>query len=94
MRPKATEVRLIARLLEEPAEDTNDLATKILNALADKRAQDDTVWVGLFHWDGIMSAYGPYNTSHQASKALDKLVAPGPGGSATVRQLRSIDGTG
>jgi hypothetical protein len=30
MRPKATEVRLIAKLLEEPADDTNDLATKIL----------------------------------------------------------------
>jgi hypothetical protein len=91
MRPKATEVRLIAKLLEEPADDTNDLATKILEALADKRAQDDTVWIGLFHWDGVMSAYGPYNTCHQASKALDRLVAPGPGGSATVRQLRSID---
>jgi hypothetical protein len=91
MRPKATEVRLIAKLLEEPADDTNDLAAKILEALADKRAQDDTVWIGLFHWDGVMSAYGPYNTCHQASKALDRLVAPGPGGSATVRQLRSID---
>ena len=56
MRPKATEVRLIARLLEEPAEDTNDLATKILNALADKRAQDDTVWVFLHHW-GYISVF-------------------------------------
>jgi hypothetical protein len=94
MKPKATEVRLIAQLLEEPAEDTNDLAAKILEALAAKRKADDTVWIGLFHWDGVMSAYGPYPTQNQASKALDKLVAPGPGGSATVRQLRSIDGLG
>jgi hypothetical protein len=94
MKAKTTEVRLVARLLEEPAEDTNDLATKILEALATKRKADDTVWISLFQWDGILSAYGPYNTCHQASKALDKLVAPGPGGSATVRQLRSIDGTG
>jgi hypothetical protein len=58
MKAKATEVRLIAQLLEEPAEDTNDLATKILEALATKRKADDTVWIGLFHWDGVMSAYG------------------------------------
>ena len=34
MKKKDTDFRLIAQLLEEPAEDTNDLAAKILEALA------------------------------------------------------------
>ena len=69
MKPKVTEIRLIARLLEEPAEDTNDLATKILEALATKRATDDTVWVGLIPLGraSALSAYGPYNTQNRAS---------------------------
>ena len=94
MKAVAQEIRLIAQLLEEPAEDTNDLAAKILEALATKRKADDTVWIGLFQWDGVLTCFGPYPTQNRASKALDKLVAPGPGGSATVRQLRSIDGPG
>ena len=89
---KKTELRLVAGLLEEEAEDTGELAERIITALDAKREKDDTQWVITTQWDGIICMYGPYPTQHQAGKALKRLASPGPGEMrAAVRQLRTID---
>ena len=91
MAVKSTEVKLIAALLESEAEDTGELATRIIAALDEKRAEDDTQWVVVTQWDGVVSMYGPYSTQNKADKALTGLVAPGPGMTAAIRQLRGIE---
>ena len=92
MAVKSTEVKLIAALLESEAEDTGELATRIITALDEKRAEDDTQWVVVTQWDGVLSMYGPYSTQNRANKALDALVSPGPSVMrAVVRQLRGIE---
>ena len=91
MAVKSTEVKLIAALLESEAEDTGELATRIITALDEKRAKDDTQWCITTQWDGVVSMYGPYSTRNEADKALTGLVAPGPGVTAAIRQLRGIE---
>lgn len=85
---KKTEIKLVASLLESEAEDTGELATRIIEELDAKRAKDDTQWVIVTQWDGVLSMYGPYSTQNKADKALTGLVAPGPGMTAAIRQLR------
>ncbi len=91
MAVKRTEIKLVASLLESEAEDTGELATRIIEELDAKRAKDDTQWVIVTQWDGVVSMYGPYSTQNRANKALDALVSPGPSVMrAVVRQLRTI----
>lgn len=91
MSVKKTEVRLIAGLLEEPAEDTGELATRIITALDEKRATDDTHWAIVAEWDGVVSMYGPYGTRNRADKVLGGLAGPGPTPMrAAVRVLRNV----
>ena len=90
-RLKTTEVKLVQRLLEAPAEDTEELATRILTELAEKRAKDDRQWVAITHWNGIVTTYGPYGTQNQAAKALSKIAAPDETMTGGVRQLRTVE---
>lgn len=80
MSPKPTEVRLVASLLHEEADDANDLARRIIEGLDDKRDRDDTMYV-VVYFDPNTKAlitYGPYKTQRAADKALGTLVSPGP----------------
>lgn len=91
MAVKKTEVRLVASLLEQEAEDTGELATLIITELDAKRANDDTQWVIVTQWKDVVSMYGPYSTQNQANKALSRLVAPGPEPmTAAIRKLSSV----
>lgn len=90
MAVKKTEVKLVASLLEQDAEDTGTLATSIIEKLDEKRAKDDTQWVVITQWDGIVNTYGPYGTENKAGKALAGLAAPSPGMTAAIRQLRPV----
>ena len=85
---KRTEIKLVAGLLESEAEDTGELATRIIEELDAKRAKDDTQWVIVTQWEGILTMYGPYPTENRAGKALTSLAAPSPGMTAAIRQLR------
>lgn len=87
---KRTEIKLVAGLLESEAEDTGELATRIITALDEKRAKDDTQWVIVTQWEGILTMYGPYPTENRAGKALTSLAAPSPGMTAAIRQLRTV----
>lgn len=79
---KPTEVRLVSNLLLEPANDSEELAEKIITQLDTKRMKDDR-WVIIYQWQPqqerfITLTYGPYNTRKQAERAMSGLVSPGP----------------
>lgn len=78
-RVKPTEIRLIADLLQKPADDADELAERIIRSLDEKREKDER-W-GVVYYDPNTKAvinYGPYATKTQAQKALSGLVSPGP----------------
>lgn len=88
---KLTEVRLVAGLLESDAEDTGELAKRIIEALDAKRERDDTQWVIVWQADQVVQVVGPYQTENKATKAVAGLFSPGPGMSfAGVRKVRSL----
>lgn len=93
MSPKPTEVRLVASLLHEEADDANDLARRIIDSLDDKRARDDTTYVVVYYDPNTRAliTYGPYRTERAASKALGTLVSPGPlPAQGAVRKLGEV----
>ena len=80
-RIKPTEIRLVAKMLEQPADDADSLAESIIVALDDKRQKDDR-WMVIYQWQPkeqrfVTITYGPFNTRKQAEKALGGLVSPG-----------------
>lgn len=88
---KKTEVRLVAGLLESEAEDTGELAERIITALDEKRARDDTLYAVVTEWQGIVTMYGPFGTRNRADKVLGGLAGPGPTPMrAAVRVLRNV----
>lgn len=83
---------MVAALLEQPAEDTGDLAVKIIEALDAKRAKDDTHWAIVMQWQDVIQMVGTFSTRRKAEMALTQLSSPGPGPSrAVIRQVRSLD---
>lgn len=80
MRAKPTEVRLVASLLQEEADDAEELAGRIISALDEKRARDDTPWAIVFYDPntGVVIPYGPYPTMSAAEKVRKTLTGPGP----------------
>lgn len=76
-RPRPTEVRAVAALLQEPAEDAEELAGRIIQALEDLRADRPSWAVVVATGDGhLMYAYGPFATQKQAESAVAKGKVP------------------
>ena len=68
MRPRPTDYKTVSAMLEEPAEDADELAKRIVDAvyagLADRR-----LWVlGVQTDQGAVEIHGPYSTANQALK--------------------------
>jgi len=80
VRPKPTEVRLVASLLHEEADDAEDLAGRIITSLDAKRERDNTQWAVVFYDPntGTVIPFGPYPTKGAADKVLGTLTGPGP----------------
>ena len=80
MRAKPTEVRLVASLLMGEADDAEELAGRIIQALDEKRARDNTPWAIVYHDPntGTVIPYGPFPTASAAEKVRKDLVSPGP----------------
>lgn len=80
-RIKPTEIRLVAKMLEKPAEDADSLAESIIVALDEKRAKDEK-WMVIYQWNPqegafVTITYGPFPTRKGAEKALAGLISPG-----------------
>lgn len=75
-----TEVKLVAKLLQEPAEDAEQLARTILVELEQARSKRKH-WVVLTQDPtGLTSAWGTYPTLLQAQKAIgNPIIASRPG---------------
>jgi len=91
-RLKPTEVRLVAALLQEEADDADELAARIIRSLDEKR-EDDTVYSCVYYDPntGAVIPYGPYPTEGTARKEYSKLVSPGPlPARGAVLQMRMV----
>lgn len=69
----------MARLLEEPAEDADELAERIIDAideLREKREQYAVLYVEPN--TKSVTLFGPYGTENAGRKDMFKLTSPGP----------------
>ena len=92
---KPTEIRLVASMLERPADDAEDLAKQIIEALDAKRSKDDR-FVAIYQWRPadeqiVTIAYGPYSTGRKATKAVASMVSPSePLARAMILKCREV----
>lgn len=73
-RMKPTEVRAIADMLQEPAEDADELARMILRRINEMRDREG-VWVmQVFDVESrrIQAMWGPYQSAQQARRAVEE----------------------
>jgi hypothetical protein len=88
MAARPTEIKLVAGLLEAPAESVEELAKAVINAL-DENRKGRQEFVLVTYDKPMVYAYGPYSTKLQATKAVEKgqLVASREGVRAGVFPL-------
>lgn len=91
-RLRPTEVRAVAALLEEPAEDADELAGRIIETLDELRLKRDSF--ALLYLEPntrTVVAFGPYGTQNAGERDIKRLVSPGPKpGHAQVLKLRPL----
>lgn len=79
-----TEVKLIAKLLDEPAEDANQLARLILTELETSRTNRKH-YVVVVDDSGLVSTWGTYATIKEAIKQIgEPIIATRPGARALI----------
>lgn len=79
MRILPTEIKLIAAMLEEPADDSSELARRILIALEESRAKRKH-FVIVVDDSGLISTWGTYSTVKEALKQVgNPIIAARPG---------------
>ena len=84
MAPRPSDVKKVAELLLEPADDAKALARSVIEALDALRADRETYAVVSVAPYGAAWAYGAYTTRHQAEKAISKGVGVVDGGRTGV----------
>lgn len=76
---RPSEVKAVAKILDEPADDVTDLAKRVITAINESRMARKEYVVVLLS-DGIVSTYGPYDTVKAAEKAVGRhIIASKPG---------------
>lgn len=90
-RPRPTEVRLVANLLDPDntnSESAADLAEEIIEALDESRGKRDSfvLVAQLASWAPVQ-AWGEFSTKLQAQKFVSQLASPDEGGKAVVCRL-------
>ena len=88
MTARPTEVKAIAELLNQPADDVNDLAKRAIHALDEMRKSRTQYAILVLHTGAGYAVYGPYDTPNQARKDVGKnIIAAGPGSKAGLYTL-------
>ena len=95
-KPRPTEVRLVANLIDPDAtnpEGAADMAIEIIEALDKSRVKRESYIVVAKLADWVpLQAWGEFSTKLQAQKLLTSLSAPGPGnGKGTIARLEDPD---
>jgi hypothetical protein len=76
---RPSEIKAVAKILDEPADDVTDLARQVITAINESRMARKEFVVTLLS-DGIVSTWGPYDTVKQAEKAVGRhIIASKPG---------------
>ena len=96
-KPRPTEIKLVAKLLDPDAENSEDasaLAIEIIEALDASRLKRESfiVVAKLADW-APLQAWGEFSTKLQAEKFFPHLSAPGPdvGGKGAIAKLVDPD---
>jgi hypothetical protein len=95
-KPRPTEIRLVAQLLDpdtENSEDATALAIEIIEALDKSRTKRESFVVVAKLADWVpLQAWGEFSTRLQAEKFFPHLSAPGPeGGKGAIAKLVDPD---
>lgn len=94
-KPRPTEVRLVANLLDPDnanSEDAADLAIEIIEALDKSRLKRESFIVVAKLADWVpLQAWGEFSTRLQAEKFYPHLSAPDGGGKAAIARLEHPD---
>jgi hypothetical protein len=87
--PLKTEVRLVAQLLNEPADNIEQLAHDIITTLDEQRATR-TNYVVVVNDSGILSAWGTYRTIKEALKSIgEPIIASKPAAKRWLLKLHN-----
>jgi hypothetical protein len=94
-KPRPTEIRLVAKLLDPDAENSEDaaaLAIEIIEALDKSRTKRESFVVVAKLADWVpLQAWGEFSTRLQAEKFFPHLAAPGEGGKGAIAKLVDPD---
>jgi hypothetical protein len=94
-KPRPTEVRLVAQLLDPDAENSEDAATlaiEIIEALDKSRTKRESFIVVAKLADYVpLQAWGEFSTRLQAEKFFPHLSAPSGVGSGAIARLEHPD---
>ena len=94
-KPRPTEIRLVAKLLDPDAENSEDaaaLAIEIIEALDNSRLKRESFIVVAKLADWVpLQAWGEFSTRLQAEKFFPHLSAPNEGGKGTIARLEHPD---
>lgn len=85
-RLRPTEVKAVAKILDEPADDVVELAKHIIRTI-DELRHDRKEYVVTLISDRIVSTWGPYDTIKQAHDRVGKFIIaskPGKKGILTI----------
>lgn len=85
-RLRPTEVKAVAKILDEPADDVVELAKHIIRTI-DELRHDRKEYVVTLISDRIVSTWGPYDTVKQATERCGKFIIaskPGKKGILTI----------
>jgi hypothetical protein len=91
MRPRVSEIRKIVSLLDEPSDDVETLAERVLSEAISMIESRDT-WCVVMLDDRLgMFLFGPYETEAKARKAIGTTIVssgPTPARAVVKRVLR------
>ena len=79
MRLRPTEVKAVAELLSEPADDEMELAEMIVRRINEMRAKR-TDYAVIMNDNGMVSTWGPFDTEGDAKKAIGKTIVASKAG--------------
>jgi hypothetical protein len=94
-KPRPTEIKLVAKLLDPDAENSEDaaeLAVEIIEALDKSRTKRESfiVVAKLADWVPVQ-AWGEFSTRLQAEKFFPNLSSPDTGGKGSIVRLENPD---
>lgn len=73
---RPTEIKAVAELLQGPADNANDLAKKVIEALDDLRRDRPSFIIVKAFGRALLYSYGPFPTRNKAEHAMKRGIIP------------------